>query len=378
MARDNGVNSRRLALEALVRVETSGAFVNLALPHILQRSELSKPDRAFVTNMVYGTVRMQRACDYLIDQFRRGDVEPIAQAALRVGTYQLKWLNTPPHAAIDTTVSAVPKRCRSVVNAILRRISELDLTMVAYPSLAMELSYPDWVVDSITTMLGPDEAELALRAMNQDATTVTRSDGYRQDLASQLVTEVVDANDGHLVVDLCAAPGGKATGLAALGATVIAGDKRPKRAKLVAKNARRLGYEVPTVMADATAPPIRAGVADRVLVDAPCSGLGSLKRRPDARWNIDEAAPARLSKLQTDMVLAGVELLRPGGELTYSVCTLTREETVDVLARVREQLPVDVTVMEPEVTPWAEIEGVSVLTPDETDAIAVFRLRRDR
>src|SRR5690606_15127724 len=125
-----------------------------------------------------------------------------------------------------------------------------------------------------------------------------------------------------------AAPGGKATAMARAGGRVAALDLHRSRARLVARNARRLGLDqVHPVVADGARPPLRPGCWDRVLVDAPCSGLGSLRRRPDARWRIDAAALDRLVPLQQRLVTAGLALLRPGGRLTYSVCTLTRAET---------------------------------------------------
>ncbi len=179
--------------------------------------------------------------------------------------------------------------------------------------------------------LGEATALAALEAMNERAGAVQRDDGYHQDLASQWVTEVVGAAPADLVVDLCAGPGGKATGMAASGATVVAVELHPARARLVAENAATLGTtHLAVVAADARRAPLLAGRADRVLVDAPCSGLGSLRRRADARWRIQADDVERLVTLQREVLDAAAELVRPGGELVYSVCTLTAAETTGI------------------------------------------------
>ena len=328
-ADDVGIVSRRVALDALVRIDEQGAYANLVTSHLMDRSHLEERDRRFVTELVYGTTRMRRACDHLVDQHRKGDVTPRVRAALRMGAYQLGWLGVPPHAAVSATVSASPKPARGLVNAVLRRVAAdvaPGLDAIAWPDLATERSYPDWIVTALTEALGADAAATALAVMNEPATTHVRDDGYVQDLASQRVVEAVGAGPGQRVLDLCAAPGGKATALAATGATVVAADLHPQRAALVATAARTTNTAVGVVTADATAAPIRPGCVDAVLVDAPCTGLGVLRRRPDARWRIDPDGPARLAELQRRILDAAVPLLAPGGRLVYSVCTLTAEE----------------------------------------------------
>lgn len=343
-----GVAARKVALQALIRIADDGAYANLVLPPLLERSGLDHRDRALVTELVYGTTRMQRACDFLVDRFVLGDVEPAVRAALRLGAYQLHFMKTPPHAAVAATVGAVKGRGRSVVNAVLRRVSTSD---VAWPDDATRLSYPDWVVDSFGETLGAGVALQTLEAMNRPAEVHTRDDGYIQDPASQFVVDAVDVHRGIRVLDLCAAPGGKATAMAGLGASVVAVDLRPNRARLIARNAASTGTDVSVVVADGRRPPFLPGSFDRVLIDAPCSGLGSLRRRPDARWRIDREAPERLADLQVSLVAAAVDLLAPGGTLVYSVCTLTLAETVGVLTRCQESLGLQ--ALPPPGPPWA-------------------------
>ncbi len=355
----------------MVRIENGGAYANLILPGMLAKSSLSDEDRRFVTQLVYGTTRMKRACDHLVDRFLLGEADDRVRAALRIGAFQLAFLGTPAHAAVDATVGAVPGGGRKVVNAVLRRVASAP---VEYPDDATRLSYPDWIVDRLRQTLGPEQAVAALEAMNRPAVTATRDDGYVQDPASQLVVEVVGGGEGEVVIDLCAAPGGKATGLARSGALVVAGDRRMSRVGLVVDNVARLGSDVLAIVADGRFPPFADGVADRVLVDAPCSGFGSLRRRPDARWRIDPEGPDRLAELQVELVSAGIRLLKPGGVLTYSVCTFGDTEGRRVIDQVLARH--DVEPVELPGPPWSVRDGMAVLLPDESDGMMLAQLRK--
>lgn len=366
-----GLAARRLAIRALRRIADDGAYANLALPPLLERSKLEDRDKRLVTEMVYGTTRMLRACDFLVDRFVLDEVDSEVRAALRLGAYQLHYLRTPSHAAVDATVGAVRGRGRSVVNAVLRRVADAD---VSWPDVATELSYPDWIVKDLTKELGEDQALVALRAMNEAASVHTRDDGYVQDPASQLVASAVEAKPGDRVIDLCAAPGGKATDLSSRGASVIATDLRPNRARLTRRNIRALGSAVPVAIADGRHPPFAPSSFDQVLIDAPCSGLGSLRRRADARWRIEADAPARLATLQVELALAGLSLLKPGGIMTYSVCTLTAAESTGVLASVREARPGLELLPVPE-GDWQSKGAVGYLLPGANDGMSIWRVR---
>ncbi len=317
------VTARQLALDALDRIERDGAYANLVLPELLGRTGLDTRDRHFATELVYGTTRMRRACDFLVDRFLTRDLDLRVRNAVRLGAYQLHYLDMPPHAAVGETVEVAPKAARGLVNAVLRRVSDAE---VVWPDEPTRLSYPDWIVEVLTADLGTDAAIAALEVMNTAPPVTERADGYTQDLASQWVAEAVGAQPGERVADLCAAPGGKAMMLAATGARVVAADIRRARVGLIRSNAP----DLPVLAADAARPPFAPGTLDRVLIDAPCSGLGTLRRRPDARWRIDAASPERLGAVQCALVDAAVELLRPGGTLVYSVCTLTDAETLAV------------------------------------------------
>jgi 16S rRNA (cytosine967-C5)-methyltransferase len=341
------LNPRRLAIDALVRID-DGAYANLLVPALLADSDLDERDRHFVTNLVYGTTRMRRALDWQSEPFITRPLDPPVRAAIRLGVYQLHYLHTPPHAAVSATVDAAPVRASGLVNAVLRRVSAAPPR--PWPDLATELSYPDWIVERLAAELGATDATDALRAMNEPAEVTERPDGYVQDRASQAVTEFVGARPGERVLDLCAAPGGKATALAGVGATVVAADVRPSRAALIAANAVRVGAVLLTVVADGRRPPWPTSTFDRVLVDAPCSGLGVLRRRPDARWRVEPDDVAALAVLQRDLLTAAMPLVRPGGTLVYSVCTLTTAETTEVATWLDPNAPTMVILPQTEGT----------------------------
>lgn len=370
-----GVSARRVALEALARVQDEGAYSNLILSRVLDASGLTQQDRGFVTDLVYGTLRHQRACDHLVDRFLSSDPPPAARRALRLGAYQLAYRDDiPDYAAVGTTVEAAPKRFRGLVNAVLRQVTRSD---IEFPDEPTELSYPDWIYQHLVKDLGRDRAVAAMRSMNLSAEATHRADGYTQDFASQWVVELLQVKPGQLVFDLCAAPGGKATGCASAGATVIAADLQTHRVDLIADNASRLNLpSLFPVVCDALHPAFRAASADIVLVDAPCSGLGVLRRRPDARWRIDAEAPKRLAALQRGLVDAAVSLLAPNGTLAYSVCTLTAEETIGVDEYILNTYP-HLLPLEAPPGPWEPWGSGAMLLPQaaDTDGMCLFRYR---
>lgn len=409
----------------MVRIE-EGAYANLIVPELLAASDLASRDRAFATNLVYGATRMRRACDWLIDRSVDRPLEPVVRAVLRLGAYQLVFLHTPPHAGVSAMVEVAPTRAKGLVNAVLRKVAADPSPR--WPDAATRLSYPDWIIRRLAADLGVSEAEAALEQMNVAAEVTERDDGYVQDPASQEVAAQVGASAGERVVDLCAAPGGKATAMAAAmsrgpvrpgatsggaglgspvrpgvtssgaglgspgeaGATssgggaeaglVIAADSSMHRARLVAANVARLGSpNVAVLVADGRQPPFAAGTADRVLVDAPCTGLGVLRRRPDARWRINPDDVERLAGLQRELLDGAIGLLRPGGTLVYSVCTLTLAETAAIDTWLAHTHP-DLVPLPPPGPPWAPLGRGSHLLPQSagTDGMFLLKLRRPR
>jgi len=369
--------SRVLALEALRRIEDEGAYANLLLGPLLTGSDLSGPDRRFVTDLVYGTTRMRRACDALVDRFVSSDPDPGTRRLLRLGAYQLVFAGVPAHAAVSGTVDCAPKRTRGFVNAVLRRVASTPMT---WPDEATRLSYPNWIHGRILRELGDDDGAATLERMNAAPPVSVRSDGYVQDLASQWVSAAIGARPGDRILDLCAGPGGKATAMATTGASVIGADRSVARAGLVRANAERLEVSVPVVAADGTRPPFADASFDRVLVDAPCSGLGALRRRPDARWRIRESDLPELVALQAGLIVAAARLVRPGGVFVYSVCTLTAAESI------HHDFPGDLDVVDADGDellpaldgPWRPFGVGRRLLPHEsdTDGMVLLRYRR--
>ena len=367
--------ARRIAIEALIAVD-DGARANEVAPALLASSDLETRDRHLVTELVYGTCRMRRACDWLTDRHTRGPIDREVRAALRVGAYQIAWTRIPPHAAVSATVDEVRGRGRSVVNAVLRRVaSEVSAGLVTWPDRATQLSYPDWIVDQLCRDLGRERAFAALSAMNEPAAATARPDGYIQDRASQMVAGYLPVGEGGRVLDLCAAPGGKATAMAHAGpALVVASDLSLRRARVTAGNARRLGTSrVATVVADGLRPPYRPGRFDVVLVDAPCTGLGVLRRRPDARWRVQPEDVARLAELQKGLLSEARALVRPGGVLAYSVCTLTAAETAAVDNWVQRRFP-ELKPVVPPGPPWSPAGRGALLLPQAAGTDGMYLL----
>lgn len=359
------MTARSVALAVVARVFDEGAYADRAFRAAAER--LDTRDRAFAMQLAYGTVQRVRTLDAAIEALGRRPVrklDPPVRAALRTGAYQLAYMDgVPAHAAVDETVELVRaaglERAVAFANAVMRRLAEGlpgflgRLHEETAQAAALLHSYPDWIAETWWRELGPDEARALMRAQNEPPETAVRTpDGPRvvevvppewvesgyawpQSRGSQLAGAAVGARPGERVLDLCAAPGGKATQLAAAGAEVVAVERHPGRARELERNARRLRAERLTVLnADALELPDELGTFDRALVDAPCSGLGVLNSRPDLRWRAEP-----LPDLQLALLRAAVLRLRPGGTVTYAVCTMAaaeNEQVVDALG-----LPVD-------------------------------------
>jgi 16S rRNA (cytosine967-C5)-methyltransferase len=348
--------ARAVAFGVVQRVFEEGAYADRAFRGAAER--LDARDRAFAQQLAYGTVQRARTLDHGIETLGRRPVrklDPPVRAALRLGAYQLAYMDgVPPHAAVHESVELVRgarlERAVPFTNAVLRRLADglgdlLGRLHEETPAAAALLhSYPDWIAEAWWRELGADGARALMRAQNEPPETAVRTpdgplvvetippewleSGYAwpQSRGSQLAGAAVGARPGERILDLCAAPGGKATQLAAAGAEVVAVEKHPGRARELEANARRLGVELTVVCADALELPDGLGSFDRALVDAPCSGLGVLASRPDLRWRAEP-----LPGLQLDLLRAAAERVRPGGTVTYAVCTIHRAENEDVV-----------------------------------------------
>ena len=358
--------ARQAAYEVLLRVFEEDAYADRALPSAT--SGLDERDRALAQRLAYGSVQRVRTLDHAIEVLGRRParkLDPPVRAALRLGAYQLGFLEgVPRYAAVNESVELVRRarleRAVPFANAVLRRLAEgiralLDGLPEATPEqAALRHSYPDWVAETWWRDLGAEGARACMRRQNEAPETVVRLvrgdvDGeldpeipdawhvervdehavaegriWPQSRGSQLAGLAVGSRDGERTLDLCAAPGGKATMLAG---EVVAVEVNEARARQLEENARRLGASnVHVVQADGRDLPPGLTGFDRALVDAPCSGLGVLAPRPDLRWR---SRP--LPGLQLELLQAAAERVRPGGTIVYSVCTINREESEDVV-----------------------------------------------
>jgi 16S rRNA (cytosine967-C5)-methyltransferase len=349
--------ARQAAYEVVLRVFEDDAYADRVFA--TAAAKLDRRDRGLAQQIAYGTVQRVRALDHGIETLGRRPVrklDPPVRASLRLGAYQLAYLDIPVHAAVNESVELVRaaklERAVPFTNAVMRRLAGgLRELLDELPEGPLKESYPDWVYETWRRDWGEKEAIALMRAQNEPAETVVRLvrgeiDGeptdvpgaYRvrrvdeaalaegriwpQSRGSQLAGLVV--GEGERVLDLCAAPGGKAT---MLRGEVVAVELHEGRARELEENARRLGAtNVRVVNADALALPADLTGFDRALVDAPCSGLGVLAARPDLRWR---AQP--LPDLQLALLRAAAERLRPGGTIVYSVCTINKDENEAVV-----------------------------------------------
>jgi 16S rRNA (cytosine967-C5)-methyltransferase len=351
------LTSRAVALDVVRRVFDEGAYADRVFRSAAEG--LEGRERAFAMQLAYGTVQRVRPLDHAIEALGRRPLRKLdspVRAALRLGAFQLGYMGSvPEHAAVNETVelvrSAGLERAVAFTNAVMRRLAAgLDGVLAGLgeetpPAAALRHSYPDWVAETWWRELGREDALGLMRAQNEPAETAVRTregpkvvdtvppewleSGYAwpQSRGSQLAGTAVGARAGERILDLCAAPGGKATQLAAAGAEVVAVEKHPGRARELEENARRLGARgLIVVCADALELPAELTGFDRALVDAPCSGLGVLNSRPDLRWRAEP-----LPELQLALLHAAAQRVRPGGSVTYAVCTMTAEENENVV-----------------------------------------------
>ncbi|HKJ56747.1 MAG TPA: transcription antitermination factor NusB [Nitriliruptoraceae bacterium] len=397
-----GVAPRAAALAA-VRAVDAGAWSTRAVPDAI--AELPDVrDRALAAHLAHGTIRWRGTLDWTLQQVVSRPLESVEEAlaqVLRLGVFQLRHSRVPARAAVDTSVelarASVPGRrgkgAAGFVNGVLRTVdrrgSALDAMMASNDDearIALQTGHPEWIVGerlaalddaaTVEVLLAADNEPpgLTLRAMgDRDSLVATlRADGIEaeptahaalgvrapgtdprrlavvangtavpQDEASMLVGAAVGVTAGDRVVDLCAAPGGKAIDLAVrAGPTgrVTAVELHPSRARLVTEAATRVGVDLDVVVGDALEVDLPRDV-DAVLVDAPCTGLGVGRRRPEVRWRRHPEDLPGLASLQAALVGRAIELVRDGGRVTYSVCTWTVAETTDVVAAVEAASP---------------------------------------
>jgi 16S rRNA (cytosine967-C5)-methyltransferase len=428
-ARRAAALSARLAAERGQRLDR--AFADAA-------ARRDQRDRAFAYELTFGVTRLRGRLDHLLaPHVRRGldNVEPALLEILRLGAYQLLYMDgVPTYAAVSETVeqarAACGPRTSGFVNAVLRRVAEAGDGPEHFPSidadpagfLASWGSHPRWLVErwlerwpvtAVRRLVDADNARPAvclvplegdpaaavarlgkagveagvvghgtrcvrLRASRDVASALeATAPSIVQDPAANLVSVYADVPSGTMVADLCAAPGGKALALSGRQLGILAADRSESRIHVMRDNARRVGRSVAFVVADATRPPLRG--ADVVMLDVPCTGTGTLARHPDGRWRLSPESVVSLADVQARMLEAAAEVVRPGGLLVYSTCTLEPEENAHQVEAFLSAHP-EYRVEPTEAVPAALLDGSGCLevTPQDLgfDGSFAARLRR--
>ena len=430
--------ARACAYAVVRRVFEEGAFADRALHGEARRHALEPRDRALATRLAYGAVQRRLTLDHVIERLAGRTVdrlEPPVLAALRLGVLQLAYFDrVPAHAAVGESVELVKRdapRAGGLVNAVLRRAArEAAPLIAALPEqtarqAALKHSYPLWIARLWFDALGADAARALMAAGNEPAEAAVRINTLKTDhlelpvptrpadrlpeglvleapfdafaspqweqglfmpqsRAAMAVARALDPRPGESVLDLCAAPGAKTTHLAALTrnqARIVAVEQHPGRATALQRTAERMGATtVEVVTEDARAP--RSERFDRVLVDPPCSDLGTLAARPDVRWRKDADTPATLAPTQAAILDAAAGATKPGGVLVYSTCTISPAENEQAIAAFLERHPDFSTDGMPSDLPvWdhPSVPGFIQTLPhrDGTDGFFIARLRRE-
>ena len=389
-------NTRTLAVKALLRVN-EGGFSNIVLDALLSGAQLEHRDRAFVSVLFYGVLERRITLDKIIKRYSSKpleEMEPEVLECLRIGFYQLIYMNSVPDmAAANETVEAVKQlgfgKASGFVNGIMRNFirdgKKFDFSRLdKIGRLSAEYSAPIWLCKMWCNEYGDEKTEAALKASlggvpvfaRANTTKVTPEElvsileednikamlvdevpgalrinsvapqstkAYKkglfhvQDISSQLCAKAVGAQKGERVLDVCSAPGGKTFTVAEYmenEGEIIACDLHPKRAGLVKSGAERLGLSIVNAKAnDATVYDEKLGIFDRVLCDVPCSGLGVIRRKPEIRFK-DPKEISTLPKIQYKIASTSAKYLKDGGTMIYSTCTLSKEENEQVVKRL--------------------------------------------
>ncbi|HMJ06471.1 MAG TPA: 16S rRNA (cytosine(967)-C(5))-methyltransferase RsmB [Chthoniobacterales bacterium] len=381
---------RGLAIAALAEWRQTRRFADSVLQGFLARSELSSADRAFATELFYGVLRNLTLLDFWIKLLRPKPVDDLSRELLRFGLYQLLVLRTPGHAAVFETVALASARRRPLINAILRtaqrRVEELE-GAAQEASLSIRKSHPEFLLERWRETLGESNLialcdwdnepapvyarinllktspEQFLRAhapsvalpglanfvrLTQIPTeALDRGECYIQDPSTRLACDLLDPQPGENVLDACAAPGGKTGLLAELmenRGRLIACDRDETRVAILRENLERLGATTATaVLHDWHSGDLKFGAApalfDRILLDAPCTNTGVLRRRVDLRWRLSPSDFARMPQQQMEIMRAVLPHLRAGGWLVYSTCSLEPEENQRVVEQALREFP---------------------------------------
>ncbi|HZT37715.1 MAG TPA: transcription antitermination factor NusB [Bryobacteraceae bacterium] len=352
------ISPARVAAFDVLRGVHEGGFASELL--LARCAALERRDAGLASQIVFGCLRFQGQLDFLIRHFagRGPKLDPEVRIALRMGIYQMRYLERiPPHSAVSESVELV-KRARkrsaaAFVNAILRKVHR---DPVGWPDRATALSCPEWLLSKWEAQFGAEIAKRIAETANCEPELYVRAPGAGpgleptvvpgcycvadgepppgvriHDIASQSIVPLLELAPGLTFLDLCAAPGNKTAQALESGVHAIACDLHWRRLKNVAG--------CPRVVLDASRPlPFKARF-DRILVDAPCSGTGTLARNPEIKWRLQPDDLARFQQLQIAILSNALSALAPGGRAVYSTCSLEREENEDVVAAVAARLP---------------------------------------
>jgi 16S rRNA (cytosine967-C5)-methyltransferase len=384
-------SGRETALAALRLWRKQRWFADSIISGLLTKTQFTPSDRAFALELFYGVLRNLTLLDFWIGCLRTSRIETNVREILRLGLYQVLILKTPEYAAVHETVALAPQKQRPIVNAILRAAtrqrSELLARSCAQP-LTVRTSHPQFLVERWRQHFGADQAEELCKWNNAPARIYSRINRlkidpgtflqlypdsrpvpdnsdfvqlnslpaaalelghcYIQDPTTVVACELLDPKPGEKILDACAAPGGKTTYLAQLmqdRGTIIACDRDAQRLQIVNDNVARLGATIiHAVHHDWLREDLPRGTAsiepfDRVLVDAPCTNTGVMRRRIDVRWRLQPADFSRMADEQFIITRTALRLLKPGGVLVYSTCSLEPEENEKVVRRLLSELP---------------------------------------
>lgn len=384
-------SARRVALAALKTWRKKTEFADAIISNLLPDAALESADRAFAVELFYGILRNLTLLDFWIGELRSARVDVDLRDLLRLGLYQLFLANTPEHAAVYETVALAPQRKRPIVNGILRsavrRWKKLRDKANSQP-IDVRFSHPKFLIERWNEQFGEKDAKTLCEWNNQPppiyarinqlkidrqnflqryrdarslpnvsnfvdlpshAEALNHGDCYVQDPSTAIACELLQPQAGEKILDACAAPGGKTAYLAELmenNGLIVACDRDPERLHLLEENLKRLGVEiVKSVRHDWTKDQIPSGIGadapfDRILIDAPCSNTGAMRRRVDVRWRLKPSDFARMRSRQIQIVGAVLPLLKPKGTLVYSTCSLEREENEDVVRNFVEKMSI--------------------------------------
>jgi 16S rRNA (cytosine967-C5)-methyltransferase len=384
-------SARRVALAALRTWRTKKKFADAVISNALSGTSLQPADRAFAVELFYGVLRNLTLLDLWISLLRRGHVDVDLRDLLRLGLYQIFIAKTPEHAAVYETVEITPKSQRAIVNAVLRSAARdrqgLQERAKSQP-LHIRTSHPRFLIERWEEQFGTNATE-ALCAWNnqpppiyarinrlkidrqtfleryQNARTLPavsnfvelsspakaleQGDCYVQDPSTAIACELLQPKPGEKILDACAAPGGKTAYVAELmenQGLILGCDREFARLNLLDENLARLGVRIAKIVCHdwtkSVVPPeiLSEAPFDRILVDAPCSNTGVMRRRVDVRWRLKPADFNRMQTRQIQIVRAAFPLLKPGGIFVYSTCSLEREENEDVVQPLLGELSI--------------------------------------